>query len=81
MSIKSLLEYARMPQDELIERILSKKEELDAVIFAHNYQRIEVQRIADFRGDSLELARRQKNSTQRLYFSVELCLWLKRRRF
>ena len=60
MSIKSLLEYARMPQDELIERILSMKEELDAVIFAHNYQRIEVQRIADFRGDSLELARKAK---------------------
>ncbi|MRS12799.1 MAG: quinolinate synthase NadA [Actinobacteria bacterium] len=32
--------------------------ERDAVIFAHNYQRAEVQAIADVVGDSLELARR-----------------------
>ncbi|MBN2248461.1 MAG: quinolinate synthase NadA [Coriobacteriia bacterium] len=32
--------------------------ERDAVIFAHNYQRAEVQQVADIVGDSLELARR-----------------------
>lgn len=41
----------------LREEILSLKEERDAVILAHNYQVAGVQDIADFVGDSLELAR------------------------
>ena len=44
--------------DELQQKVLELKKELSAVIVAHNYQRPEVQDIADFVDDSLGLARR-----------------------
>jgi quinolinate synthase len=46
------------PDGEIEENISRLRRERNAVILAHNYQRPEVQEIADFTGDSLGLARK-----------------------
>src|SRR3972149_8829066 len=44
--------------DKLREQIRRLRKERNAVILSHNYQRGEVQDIADFVGDSLELSQK-----------------------
>jgi len=51
-----------MKTAELKERIAALKAQRNAVILAHNYQRPEVQDVADFVGDSLELSQRAANT-------------------
>ena len=50
------LDYAALPKEELRERIQRRKEELNAVILGHNYQRVEIQGVSDYLGDSLGLS-------------------------
>ncbi len=44
--------------EDLIKKIIDLKAQRNAVILAHNYQAPEIQDIADFTGDSLELSRK-----------------------
>ncbi len=50
---------------ELQRDIVKLKEERDAILLAHNYQIIEIQEIADFIGDSLELCRKAQGTEKR----------------
>jgi quinolinate synthase len=50
------LEYAALPRQELAARIAARKAELNAVILGHNYQRVEIQEVSDYLGDSLGLS-------------------------
>jgi quinolinate synthase len=54
--LPTVLDYAALPKEELGDRIRWRKAELNAVILGHNYQRIEIQNVSDFVGDSLALS-------------------------
>ena len=54
--LATALDYARLSHDELVDRIRRRKQELNAVILGHNYQRLEIQAVSDYLGDSLGLS-------------------------
>lgn len=50
-----------MTKEELKQKILELKEKKNAAVLAHNYQRKDIQDIADILGDSLDLSRKAKD--------------------
>ena len=49
---------------ELTDKIIELKKEKKAILLAHNYQRPEIQEIADYVGDSIELSRKAVNEKE-----------------
>ena len=47
-----------MTKQELVEKIQALKKEKNAIVLAHYYSDADVQDVADFLGDSLELSRK-----------------------
>lgn len=55
-SLPSVQDYASLSKEALAERIRWRKADINAVILGHNYQRLEIQDVSDFLGDSLALS-------------------------
>ncbi|MFQ6093975.1 MAG: quinolinate synthase NadA [bacterium] len=59
-----------MSQEELIERIQTAKGKKNAVLLVHNYQKLEIQELGDFVGDSLGLSQQAARTDADL---IEFC--------
>jgi quinolinate synthase len=55
-ALPTTLDYSALSREELTQRIQHRKAALNAVILGHNYQRVEIQEVSDFLGDSLGLS-------------------------
>jgi quinolinate synthase len=55
--------------NDIIDYIMRRKQELNAVIMAHYYQNPEIQDIADFVGDSLQLAQQASATSAQVIVS------------
>jgi quinolinate synthase len=63
--------FTIMDKKTIVEKINSLRKQKNAIILAHNYQIPEIQDIADFVGDSLELAKKAtKTDSENNYLTV-----------
>jgi quinolinate synthase len=62
-ALTSPLHYSKLTREALTERIVRRKQELNAVILGHNYQRGEIQDVSDYVGDSLGLSQEAAATT------------------
>jgi len=64
--MRGIEDYQRLSSDALYTDIARLKQERGGIFLVHNYQRLEVQRLADHIGDSLALAQAAAKSRARL---------------
>ena len=78
-AVCSLDNYLVLPDNTMDERIAAAREALsrECVILGHHYQRDEVIRFADFRGDSYKLRRRPRRPGANTSSSAACISWRK----